>query len=190
MKTDMENLDTSHMELCRYDPKWAEMYNQESQKIRALLGDKITEIEHIGSTSIPGLASKPIIDVAVVVPSWKDAESLIGPLSTLGYRSEVSNVDESNAGERLLFRKGNPTQFHLSIAYADRGSFLERQILFRDYLRTHDEERDEYYKLKKDLLTKDPTGKSSYIEGKTDFVMRALKRSGFKNPWFDLSKYN
>jgi len=185
----MENLDASHLEVRDYDPKWAEIYEEESQKIKALLGGKITAIEHIGSTSIPGLASKPIIDMAVVVPSWKDAESLIEPLSTIGYPSEVSNVDESNAGERLLFRKGNPTQFHLSIAYSNRGSFLERQILFRDYLRAHDEERDEYSQLKKDLLVKDSTGKGAYIEGKTDFVMRTLKRAGFQNPWFDLSKY-
>jgi GrpB-like predicted nucleotidyltransferase (UPF0157 family) len=67
---------------------------------------------------------------------------------------------------------------------------LERQILFRDYLRTHDDERDEYGKLKKDLILIDPTGKSTYIENKTDFVMRTLKRAGFQNKWFDLSKYN
>ncbi len=190
METNTEKLDTSHMEVQDYDLRWVEMYEDESQKIKALLGDKLILMEHIGSTSIPGLASKPIIDMAVVVPSWKDAEALIEPLATLGYPSEASHVDESNAGERLLFRKGNPTQFHLSIAYGDRGSFLERQILFRDYLRTHDDERDEYGKLKKELIVTDPTGKDTYFGNKTDFVMRTLKRAGFQNKWFDLSKYN
>ncbi len=190
MEYNAEKLDTSHMEVRDYDPKWVEIYEVEAKKITDLLGDKIIAIEHIGSTSIPGLAAKPIIDMAIVVPTWKDAESLIEPLSTLGYPAEVTHVDESTAGERLLFRKGTPTEFHLSIAYADRGSFLERQILFRDYLRTHNEERDEYSSLKRELLLSDPTGKGSYIGSKKDFVMRTLKRAGFQNPWFDLSMYN
>lgn len=184
-----EKLDQSHAEVQEYDPKWKEIYEDEAQKIKDLLGDKITSIEHIGSTSIPGLASKPIIDMAITVPSWKDAQGLIEPLSTLGYPSESTQIDESNAGERWLFRKGNPTRFHLSITYNDRGSFLERQILFRDYLKEHDEARDAYSKLKKELIMKDPTGKDMYIEGKTDFVMSTLKKAGFQNKWFDLSKY-
>lgn len=189
MESDTEQPDTSHMTVSEYDPKWAEMYEEESRKIKELLGGKILSTEHIGSTSIPGLASKPIIDMAVTVPSWKDAHRLIEPLSTLGYPSDSAQIDESTAGERWLLRKGNPTQFHLSIAYGDRGSFLERQILFRDYLRTHDADRDMYGALKKDLIEKDPTGKGDYIGGKTDFVMRILKKAGFQNKWFDLSKY-
>lgn len=88
-----------------------------------------------------------------------------------------------------FFRKGNPTEFHLSVTYEDRGSFLERQLLFRDYLRTNNTDRDEYASLKKDLIKQDPTGLNSYIENKTDFVMKILKKAGFQNKWFDLSKY-
>lgn len=189
METTTENLDASHAEVLDYDPQWKEMYEDEAQKISDVLGDTITSIEHIGSTSIHGLASKPIIDIAVTVPSWKDAQDLIEPLSTLGYSSESTHIDESNAGERWFLRKGNPTQFHLSIAYNDRGSFLERQILFRDYLKEHDEDRDAYGNLKRELIMKDPTGKGTYIEDKTDFVMRTLKKAGFQNQWFDLSEY-
>ena len=189
MESNTEKLDKSHMTICEYDTKWPEIYNNESQKIQTLLGDKITSIEHIGSTSIPGLASKSIIDMAVTVPTWKDAQELISPLSTLGYHSEFTHIDDSNAGERWLLKKGNPTEFHLSIAYGDRGSFLERQILFRDYLREQDQDRDEYGALKKELLAKDPTGNATYIGNKTDFIMRILKKAGFENKWFDLSKY-
>ena len=189
MEPTAEKPDLSHTEVQDYDPKWREMYKDEARRIKNLLGDKIISIEHIGSTSIPGLASKPIIDITITVPSWKDAQDLIEPLSTLGYPSEAPQIDESNAGERWLFRKGNPTQFHLSITYNDRGSFLERQILIRDYLREHDEDRDAYGKLKKELIAKDPSGKDTYIGDKTDFVMRTLKKAGFQNKWFDLSKY-
>lgn len=184
MEQKTETIDTSHEEVREYDTKWAEIFEQEADRIKNLLGDKITRIEHIGSTSIAGLASKPIIDIAVEIPSSENIESVIELLITLGY---VSSKDIST--ERHFMRKGAPTEFHLSICYGDKGSFLERQILFRDYLREHPEDRDAYSELKKELLQKDPTGKSEYIGGKTDFVMHILKKAGFENKWFDLSKY-
>lgn len=184
MEQKTETIDTSHQEVREYDPKWALLFEQEADGIKSLLGDKITRIEHIGSTSISGLASKPIIDIAIEIPSSENIESVIEPLSALGY---VSSKDVST--ERHFLRKGIPTTFHLSVCYGDKGSFLVRQILFRDYLREHEEDRDVYATLKKDLLQKDPTGKSEYIGGKTDFVMLILKKAGFENEWFDLSKY-
>lgn len=189
MEQKIENKDISHTKLRDYDPKWVEMYKEEAKKIKDLLGDKILQIEHIGSTSIPELAAKPIIDIAIVVPTAEDANDLIKPLATLGYPFDLDLHTKNNWTERHFFRKGNPTQFHLSISYADKGSFLERQILFRDYLRDHDEERVAYENLKKDLLKKDPTGKGDYLNNKRDFVMGILKKAGFKNEWFDLSGY-
>lgn len=183
-----EQLDTSHMEIQEYDPNWAEKYQEEANSIQKLVGDKITKIEHIGSTSIPGLASKPIIDMAIEIADSKNVDEMVALLETLGYPRSI-NHDKDISSERYLLRKGNPTEFHLSICYADKGSFLERQILFRDYLREHNEDRDEYAKLKKESIQKDTTGKGEYINDKTDFVMRTLKKTGFQNPWFDLSKY-
>lgn len=189
MKSSPKQFDNSRIKVSDYDPRWPETYKDESHKIKELLGDKILSIEHIGSTSIPGLASKPIIDMVVVVPSWKKVNDLITSLKDLGYPQEVGVTEESEAGERYLLRKGDPIQFHLSIAYDDRGSFLERQILFRDYLREHDEERNQYAQLKKELLTEKTLSEDEYVNGKTDFVMSILKKSGFKNEFFDLSKY-
>ncbi len=105
MESPIEKIDLSHTEVQDYDPKWKELYEDEARKIRDLLGDKITSIEHIGSTSIPGLASKPIIDMAITIPSWKDAQDLIEPLSTIGYPSDAAQIDETNAGERWFFKK-------------------------------------------------------------------------------------
>lgn len=189
MKRETEETDTSHQEVREYNFEWVEMFEKEAEKIRQLLGDKITRIEHIGSTSIPGLASKPIIDIAIEVPSLEDTESVIELLATLGYPANRDGHNKDISTERHLLRKGEPTEYHLSICYGDKGSFLERQILFRDYLREHNEDRDAYDTLKKELLQKDPTGKDGYIGGKTDFVMRILKKAGFENKWFDLSKY-
>jgi GrpB-like predicted nucleotidyltransferase (UPF0157 family) len=189
MELRAETVDTSHQEIVEYNPQWAEMFKREAGRIKEILGDTITRIEHIGSTSIPGLASKPIIDIALEIPSSENAESLVAPLSALGYPPRREGYDEDVSTERYLLRKGVPTEYHLSICYADKGSFLERQILFRDYLREHDEDRDAYGALKKRLLKSDPTGTGDYIGHKTDFVMSILKKAGFQNKWFDLSKY-
>jgi len=80
----------------------------------------------------------------------------------------------NSSGERHLFRRGSPTEYHLSIAYKDKGNFWERQILFRDYLRNHPDFRDEYQKLKEKLLRDDLTGKDSYISGKSEFINNVL----------------
>ncbi len=127
--------------------------------------------------------------MAVVVPFAENADALIEPLTTLGYMFNRVEHEAFGGTERHLLKKGNPTQFHLSIAYGDKGSFLERQILFRDYLREHSEDRDAYGTLKKELIGEDPTGTGEYIHNKKDFVMRTLKKAGFQNKWFDLSKY-
>jgi len=184
-----EKIDISHIEIQNYNPEWMTMYENEARKIKELMGDRILEIEHIGSTSIPELSSKPIIDIAVLVPSWEDADGLIETIETLGYVFDLGVHQAQSNPERHLFRKGNPTKFHLSIAYQNKASFWERQILFRDYLKEHPEERGNYAKLKQELITKDPTGKDEYVAGKTDFVMGILKKAGFQNKYFDLSKY-
>ncbi len=153
-----------------YQPSWKDKFEAEKSKLQKIFGDKAIAIEHIGSTSIEGLASKPIIDIAIMIENHKDADTFIKPLEEFGYSYDKLN----SSGERHLFRKGNPTEFHLSIAYADKGGFWDRQILFRDYLRKHSDFRDEYQKLKEKLLQDDPTGKNSYLSGKSDFVNKVL----------------
>jgi GrpB-like predicted nucleotidyltransferase (UPF0157 family) len=189
MDNETQTIDTAHQEIREYDPKWVEMFEQEAQRIRELLGDQITKIEHIGSTSIPGLASKAIIDIAIEIPFAENTQSVAESLTALGYPFSRDGYTSDVSTERHLLRKGVPTEYHLSICYGDKGCFLERQLLFRDYLREHNDDRDAYGALKKDLLKQDPTGKEDYIGNKTDFVMRILKKAGFENDWFDLSKY-
>jgi len=159
-----------HTILVPYQPSWSDKFEVEKDKLQKIFGDKVIAIEHIGSTSIPGLSSKPIIDIAVLIEKREDGDSFIKLLEEFVYSYDKLN----SSGERHLFRKGNPTEFHLSIAYKDNGGFWERQILFRDYLRKHSNYRDEYQKLKEGLLQTDPTGKGSYVGGKTEFVNRVL----------------
>lgn len=157
------------------------MYAKEAELLRPVFGDALIDIEHIGSTSIPGLSSKPIIDIAVLIRTHHEADSFIEPLMELGYVFNKELHAKTQFPERHFFRKGEPTQFHLSVAYADKAKFWPRQILFRDYLRSHPEARDEYARLKEKLIKEDPTGSDMYISGKTAFVSAVLKETGFES---------
>lgn len=157
-----------------YQYDWPKKFQTEKEKLLDIVGGKALEVEHIGSTSIEGLSSKPIIDIVVMIENYQDANIFTGLLSKIGYKFDSSST------ERHYYIKGNPIEYHLSIAYADRGGFWARQILFRNYLRNHTEARDEYSKLKESLLQKDPTGGDEYIVGKSDFVYKILSLAGWK----------
>jgi GrpB-like predicted nucleotidyltransferase (UPF0157 family) len=161
--------DTSHTQLLPYQASWKEKFQTEKEKLQNIFGDKALKIEHIGSTSIEGLLAKPIIDIAVMVKNHEEADEFTESLSKIGYKFD------SMSTERHYYTKGSPDEFHLSIAYIDRGGFWERQILFRDYLRSHSEARDEYAEIKVAMLLKDPTGSDEYIAGKSEFVQKILK---------------
>jgi len=174
-----ESMNSSHEQILPYNPEWVEMYETEVEKLKEVFGKELLGIEHIGSTSVLGLDSKPIIDIMVLIASYRDADKYIEALGTIGYPFDKDIHEKTEFPERHLFRKGNPTEFHLSIAYADRGSFWKRQLAFRDYLRTHPEERDRYAELKHRLIKEDPTGQNSYIGDKTDLINEMLDKSGF-----------
>lgn len=172
-------MDSSHQQIISYDPNWIEIYNTEAQKLKEVFGDSLLGIEHIGSTSVPGLASKPIIDIAVLIENHEDAEKFISALAEIGYIFDEGLHMKTEFPERHLFRKGSPTSSHLSIAYADKGSFWKRQLAFRDYLRTHPKDRDRYATLKQKLIQEDPTGQNGYISGKTELINEILDKTGF-----------
>jgi len=157
------------MEQMPYQPNWGEKFEQEKDKVQEIFGDKALKIEHIGSTSIEGLTSKPIIDIAVLIKNHEEADQFTEPLSKISYKINMPST------ERHYYTKGDPDEFHLSIAYTDRGGFWDRQILFRDYLRNHPEARDEYAEIKATMLLKDPTGGDEYISGKSEFIQKILE---------------
>ena len=164
----------SHTKIIPYQSDWPRRFLVEKESLQKVFGGTALEIEHIGSTSIEGLSSKPIIDIVVMIENHENANAFADGLAQMGYKFHSAST------ERLFYTKGDPIEYHLSIAYANRGGFWPRQILFRDYLRTHPDVRDEYAKLKNDLLQKDPTGSDGYIAGKTEFVQGILKQAGLK----------
>lgn len=167
----------SHKTIVPYREVWPEKFAEEKEKLQKIFGDEALAIEHIGSTSVPGLASKDIIDIAVLIDHIDNADQFIDDLEKIGYTYDTRGFST----ERHFLRKYGEENFHLSIAYKNQGSFWERQILFRDFLRDHDAYRDEYQTLKEELIKKDPEGSDEYISGKTEFVERVLQLAGFND---------
>ncbi|MBI2411193.1 MAG: GrpB family protein [Candidatus Kerfeldbacteria bacterium] len=163
---------TTHnrMNIVSYNPEWPKIFQSEKEHVLRKLQDSLVEIHHIGSTAIPGLCAKPIIDIAMLIPSLKDAEKYIQPLAELGYEYQP----ERSSVERYFFVKGNPVKFHLSLAQPDTFSYWKRQVLFLDYLQRHPDTLKEYEELKKDLIKKFPDAGKEYSEGKSEFIQRIL----------------
>ena len=163
--------------LQQWSPEYLEKFNLEAEKIKLVLGDLIKDIQHIGSTSISGALGKPIIDIAVLTDSINDIPFFVKKVELLGYsyKPDMSSV------ERIFLRKGDPIEYHLSIA-CSKHTFWERQIYFRDYLRKHLELVEEYnnLKLKNIEITpnedfQDLSRSKIYNKGKGDFVEKILR---------------
>lgn len=164
--------------LQQWTPEWTEKFKLESEKIKSVLSDS-KDIQHIGSTSIPGMMSKPLIDIAVLVDSIENVSFFVEKLESLNY----SYKPDMSSPERIFLRKGDPVEYHLSIA-CPQHTFWERQILFRDYLIKNPEFVEEYnaLKLKNIEITpeedfSDLSRSKAYNQGKSDFVAKVLKLS-------------
>jgi GrpB-like predicted nucleotidyltransferase (UPF0157 family) len=133
--------------LVPYDEAWPSLFVEERARIERALGSWAEGIEHVGSTAVPGLAAKPILDIMVGVGSLRDAEQYIRPLEQLCYECR----GEAGVPGRLFFRKGDPRSHHLHVT--EIGSeFWERHLVFRDYLRAHPGTAREYARIKQHLV--------------------------------------
>jgi GrpB-like predicted nucleotidyltransferase (UPF0157 family)/predicted kinase len=163
---------TEEVAVVPYDSVWPLMFEVEKDQIAAALGDRVTEIHHIGSTAIPGLAAKPVIDIMLVVRKLEDAIECIGLLSDLGY----AFIDYPQNTDRRFFRKGQPRTYHVHLV-AQGNAELAHHLTFRDTLRANPEWRDQYAALKFDLAERHRNDRAQYSESKTDFVRCVLAAS-------------
>jgi GrpB-like predicted nucleotidyltransferase (UPF0157 family) len=155
-----------------YSREWKVIFEQEAELLRYTLRENALQIEHIGSTSIPGVDAKPVIDIMVAVNSLKKAAELIPVLEKIGY--EYRSPDP--VPERMFFAKENKPDHrthHLNLTEKGSG-FWRNQILFRDYLRDHSQIAAEYVDLKVQLAKRYAQTGILDREGKTDFVMKVL----------------
>ena len=160
-----------------YDPAWSAMFEQERRSLHTVLGPLLLTIEHIGSTAVPGLAAKPIIDLQASVRSLAEAQSrCVEPLQALGY-TYLPQYEAWLPGE-LFFRKAlaGPWTHHLHILQGDDPRWRDR-LFFRDYLRNHPEAAATYAKLKKDLAAAFDDDISGYRNAKDAFVAATMAQA-------------
>ena len=163
-----------HITVLNYDPEWPLKYERERKAIAEILDGNGISIYHIGSTSVPGLAAKPIIDMMAVVRSLEKVDDARGKFSELGYEY----LGEFGIAGRRYFRKGGDERTHqIHIFQADDWNNIERHLAFRDYMRTHEKERAEYAKIKTALAQRFPYDIDGYCDGKEAFVREMEKRA-------------
>jgi GrpB-like predicted nucleotidyltransferase (UPF0157 family) len=153
------------VDIVEYDDAWPTRFAAEADQIRAALGKELRAIEHVGSTSVPGLAAKPIVDIVVSVEDFDTFD--VGVLEELGYRYAPEHEDE--LPERRHFSK---LGFHVHV-YEQEHEQLMDYLRFRDYLRTHTEDRDAYAELKLRLARE--LDRASYQDAKSRFVARLVE---------------
>jgi GrpB-like predicted nucleotidyltransferase (UPF0157 family) len=159
--------------LVEYDPAWPELFEREARRIRTVLGDAVVRIEHTGSTSVPGLAAKPIIDITLIVPDSADEPAYAPPLEAAGY---VLRIREPDWHEHRLF-KGPDTDVNLHV-FSPGSVELERMVGFRDRLRTHDDDRALYERTKRELAARTWRHVQHYADAKTAVVEEIMARAG------------
>lgn len=163
-----------HITVVNYDSEWPLKYIRERKIITEILRDNCISTYHIGSTSVPGLAAKPIIDIMIVVRSLEMVDAVAEKFSNIGYEY----LGEFGiTGRRYLRKGGNERTHQIHIFQADDYNNIERHLAFRDYMRTHEKERDEYAKIKKNLAQKFPYDIDRYCDGKENFVRDMEKRA-------------
>ena len=167
------------IEVVPYNPLWPQLFQEEAAIIQEALQDTSLELHHIGSTSVPGLAGKPIIDIIATI---KDPEKTIALLRAQGYTYHGAY----NLPFRYFFRKYSSANIHLHIYPEQYRSEVKLNLAFRDYLRTHQEAATAYAELKRTLLIAPPPQKNrslfaDYTVGKDSFIRDILIKTGFNS---------
>jgi GrpB-like predicted nucleotidyltransferase (UPF0157 family) len=158
--------------LADYDPAWPTLYEREASRIRALLNERVLLLEHAGSTSVPGLAAKPIVDIVLGVADPADEPSYVPPMEAGGY---VLRIREPDWHQHRVF-KGPDTDINLHVFAAD-SSEIVRMLAFRDRLRTHDDERQRYLAAKRELAARHWTFVQEYADAKGEVVEGIIARA-------------
>jgi GrpB-like predicted nucleotidyltransferase (UPF0157 family) len=160
------------VELSEPDPAWPALFEREADRIRSLLGDDALVVEHVGSTSVPGLPAKPIIDILLVVPDSGDEPAYVPRLEAGGY---VLRIREPDWHQHRLF-KGPDTNVNVHV-FSAGSTEIERMLGFRDRLRAHPAEFDLYRSTKRDLAARDWEFMQQYADAKTDVIESIISRA-------------
>lgn len=158
--------------LVEYDDVWPSRFRQQEDRIRAALGERVIEVHHAGSTSVPGLAAKDVIDVVLVVADPTDEAAYAPALEGAGY---VLHLREPEWYEHRLFKEVSP-RVNLHVFGPDCEEVL-RMIAFRDHLRSEDTDRELYESTKRGLATREWARVQDYADAKSDVVADIMTRA-------------
>lgn len=165
--------------LAVYNPKWRGLFEAEKTALKQVLGDKFIAAEHVGSTAIPGLKAKPILDLMLAIDNLEDWEWIKEPLAELEYEFRRDLRQEQG---HILFVKGpEENRTHYLKVTELNSDFWNEHILFRDYLINNPQYREEYQNLKEKLFDAHAGNREPYTKGKQEFIRKILRLAGFKD---------
>ena len=156
-----------HIEIVEYNPGWPRLFERESAAIREACGPRVVEVHHVGSTAVPGLAAKPVLDIMPVAAGPAEALEAVSRMTSLGYRYRGENgiagrcyfdkaVDGRDVAHVHMFPAGHPA--------------IRTHLAFRDYLRTHPQAARDYERLKRTLAVKHRNNREAYTDAKAAFI--------------------
>ena len=158
--------------LVEYDPDWPEQFMREAERIRAVLGDRVLQLEHVGSTAVPGLSAKPLIDLLLVLANSADEPAYVPIMEAAGY---VLRIQEPDWNQHRLF-KGPDTNINLHV-FSSGCPEIGRMLAFRDWLRINASDRVLYARTKLELAQKKWKYVQNYADAKTAVVEQIMARA-------------
>jgi GrpB-like predicted nucleotidyltransferase (UPF0157 family) len=165
------------VEIHDYDPHWPSLYEREEDRIRSVLGDRVIRIEHVGSTSVPGLPAKPLIDIVLEVADSADEAAYVPAMESAGY---VLRIREPDWYEHRLL-KGPDTEVNVHVFTAGSEE-VDRMLLFRDWLHENAADRELYAEKKRELAGRDWKYMQQYADAKTAVVQEIMARASGEEP--------
>ena len=160
------------VQLVEYNADWPSLFLRQAEKIILALGDRVLHIAHVGSTSVPGLAAKPIIDILLMVKDSADEKTYVRELEAAGY---VLRLREPQFHDHRMF-KGPDTDINLHV-FSQGCPEVERMLLFRDRLRSNDDDRELYERTKRDLAKRQWKYVQNYADAKAPVVEEIISRA-------------
>ena len=161
------------IEIAAYDPRWPELFRRERDRIRAALGQQALRVEHAGSTAVPGLAAKPVIDILLALQDSADEDAYAPALASAGYRLALR---EPEWNQHRLFRGVDARAVNLHV-FSLGCPEIERMLTFRDWLRHNPADRELYERVKIDLAQKEWAAVDDYAKAKTAVVAEIMARA-------------
>jgi GrpB-like predicted nucleotidyltransferase (UPF0157 family) len=165
------------VEVVPYSPDWENLFNREQARLKNLFGKSQVSIYHIGSTSVPGLRAKPIIDILIEAENLELIDFVTEDMERAGYEAK----GENGIAGRRFFLKSNESgvRFYHVHAFEKGNAEIERHLIFRDYLRTHPEQAVKYAEVKKQAAARNPYDIESYMNEKEP-IIKELEQQAYK----------